>query len=131
MALLWYNRRPAFRRMMGYYWKLPMRANTKNVRDLDKNEPLLVCEKTAAKRPTKKKVADDLDKIAPLLVCEKVAAKLIGVSPASLCQARFRRRPYLPFLRVGPRLIRGRSCRRPQKTHRDCSRAGSFYLSTG
>jgi DNA-binding transcriptional regulator YdaS (Cro superfamily) len=54
------------------------------------------------------KVANGLDQIAPLLVCEKTAAKLIGVSPATLTQARFRRKPILPFLRVGRRLIRYR-----------------------
>lgn len=50
--------------------------------------------------------ANHLAKVEPLLVCEKTAAKLIGVSPATLTQARFRGRPLLPFRRVGPRLIR-------------------------
>jgi hypothetical protein len=43
-----------------------------------------------------------------LLVTEKTAAKKMSVSPAMLVAARFRKRPLLPFVRVGSRAIRYR-----------------------
>ena len=55
-----------------------------------------------------KSVAGDHDDVAALLVCEKTAAKLMGVSPAMLIAGRFRKRPLLPFVRVGSRAIRYR-----------------------
>jgi hypothetical protein len=55
-----------------------------------------------------KAVANGHDYVTPLLVCEKTAAKLIGVSAAMLVAARFRKRPLLPFVRVGSRAIRYR-----------------------
>ncbi len=48
------------------------------------------------------------DEIAPLLVSEKTAAKLIGLSNSTLIAARFRKQPFLPFVRVGKRAIRYR-----------------------
>jgi hypothetical protein len=44
----------------------------------------------------------------PLLVSEKKAAKLIGVSGAMLIAGRFRKKPVLPFVRIGKRAIRYR-----------------------
>ena len=48
----------------------------------------------------------DLSGVDPLLVCEKTAARLIGISASMLIAARFRNQPILPFLRVGKRAIR-------------------------
>jgi len=53
-------------------------------------------------------MASSHNDITALLVCEKTAAKLIGVSAAMLVAARFRKRPLLPFVRVGSRAIRYR-----------------------
>jgi hypothetical protein len=55
-----------------------------------------------------KAVASHDDHVAALLICEKTAAKLIGVSAAMLVAGRFRKRPLLPFVRVGSRAIRYR-----------------------
>jgi hypothetical protein len=44
----------------------------------------------------------------PLLVSEKKAAQLIGVSGAMLIAGRFRKKPVLPFVRIGKRAIRYR-----------------------
>ena len=55
-----------------------------------------------------KPAASDDGGVTPLLVCEKTAARLMGVSPAMLVAGRFRKRPLLPFVRVGSRAIRYR-----------------------
>lgn len=55
-----------------------------------------------------KAVASRHDDVTALLVCEKTAAKLIGVSVAMLVAGRFRKRPLMPFVRVGSRAIRYR-----------------------
>ncbi len=51
---------------------------------------------------------DELAEVQPLLVCEKAAAKLIGMRPSSLISGRFRGRPILPYVKMGPRAIRYR-----------------------
>jgi len=55
-----------------------------------------------------KAVASSHDGVTALLVCEKTAARLIGVSAAMLVAGRFRKRPLMPFVRVGSRAIRYR-----------------------
>jgi len=55
-----------------------------------------------------KAVASGHEDVTALLVGEKTAAKLIGVSAAMLVAGRFRKRPLLPFVRVGSRAIRYR-----------------------
>ena len=52
-------------------------------------------------------MSDHID-TTPLLVSEKKAAKLIGVSGAMLIAGRFRKKPILPFVRIGKRAIRYR-----------------------
>ena len=47
---------------------------------------------------------DELAEVQPLLVCEKAAAKLIGMRPSSLISGR----PILPYVKMGPRAIRYR-----------------------
>jgi hypothetical protein len=50
----------------------------------------------------------DTTDVTPLLVSEKKAAALIGVSGAMLVAGRFRKKPVLPFVRIGKRAIRYR-----------------------
>lgn len=70
--------------------------------------------KSAATRP---------EEVAALLVGEKTAAKLIGVSPAMLIAGRFRKRPLLPFVRVGSRAIRYRVADIEDFIYRNTNRA--------
>lgn len=42
-----------------------------------------------------------LNCVQPLLVCEKTAAKMIGMSSSMLLSRRFRNDPLLPFVRIG------------------------------
>ena len=50
----------------------------------------------------------DTKDVIPLLVSEKKAAALIGVSGGMLIAGRFRKKPVLPFVRIGKRAIRYR-----------------------
>ena len=61
--------------------------------------------------------------VAALLVGEKTAAKLIGVSPTMLIAGRFRKRPLLPFVRVGSRAIRYRVADIEDIIYRNTNRA--------